>query len=434
MIINSSKIGYGAQASGISGMAIGDNAHANNHKSIAIGPAAAVSGFSGIAVGVDALDVENNGNSASVVVGTAASSWGGSAGANVIIGARAKSSSANTIAIGGLATVTGAQGMAIGLDAITNGSYGMAFGFNSIVNNNASIIFNGQDTGPNQFAAGNSTNPITAMYIGAGVSADHVFTTATTSNTPSPNIQVSAFGNGTTFVGDKITGPGIAPNTVITVINGGSNYSLNKTVTPQTNQQFQVILGSASINANGGEDGGSDNNIGGTDLVVAGGKSTGTGIGGSVRLQTTFPGPASANTQNPLVDRFFVNGYQTALTDSTTNDLFQIALPTLTAVGGIIHYEIYATDGTDVQSYTGFVRFSAVNKAGTYTTTIDDSGGGTGILAASAGTLTATWSISTGTPTDTATVQVSPASSITPTIYNITYTLTNNSPQAITTL
>lgn len=432
MIINSNKIGYGAQASGFSSIAFGDNAHANRAKSIAIGPNTAVSGFSGIAIGVNALDVENSSNGGSVVMGTAASSWGGNAGANVIIGSNATSSSGNSIAIGVNATVTAGQGIAIGLGATVNGTngYGMAFGFNSIVNNDASISFNSIDTGPYQWTMGNAGNPITAMYIGAGVNLDHTITADTATN----QLTVSGYGFGHVFVGDKITGPGIPPNTTIIASSGGySPFTLSKTVdTPETAATFQDVLGIAVINATGAKTGG-NNDIGGTDLIVAGGQSVGTGTAGSVRLQTTFAGPTTSNTAiNPLVDRFYVNGYQNPLTTATPSNLFQMAVPDLTNAGGSVDYTVFATDGTDVQSLSGTVRFAAVAQAGTITfTTVDDPN--FSFIATGGSTLTLAW---TGVDLggNNFALQVTPTESLATTIFNIAYAITNNSAAAIITL
>jgi len=61
-------------------------------------------------------------------------------------------------------------------------------------------------------------------------------------------------------------------------------------------------------------------------------------------------------------------------------------------LGGKIIATVHADDGTDFQSLTQEVLFSAVNKAGTVTAVIQ-AAPTTSLEAASTGTLTATWTI-----------------------------------------
>lgn len=120
---------------------------------------------------------------------------------------------------------------------------------------------------------------------------------------------------------------------------------------------------------------------------------------------------------------------KTVSTNNAALSLIDVALPTLAGASGTISYTVYATDGTEVQVRSGQVRFSAVNKGGSYTseTAIVSEG-----VSASAGTLAATWGIVTGT--NKVTLQITPNSSLTTTTYNVTYTITNNSAQALTIL
>lgn len=118
------------------------------------------------------------------------------------------------------------------------------------------------------------------------------------------------------------------------------------------------------------------------------------------------------------------------LTNAATS-LFEIALPTLQMAGGQVNWTIDATDGTDMQNYSGITTFSAINKAGVYTTQVTQNASNES-KAVSAGTLTASFSLLTGT--NKVTMQVTPATSLTTTTYRITFTITNNSAQAITVL
>jgi len=117
-----------------------------------------------------------------------------------------------------------------------------------------------------------------------------------------------------------------------------------------------------------------------------------------------------------------------ALTDEIDITLFDIALPTLAMTGGEINYRIVCTDGTDMQSFSGVLTYSAVNKAGVYTTDIDE---GTQSSSCSAATTIAdTWSIVAGT--NSISVKINVNTSLTPTTFFIRYTLNNLSEQVIT--
>jgi hypothetical protein len=172
---------------------------------------------------------------------------------------------------------------------------------------------------------------------------------------------------------------------------------------------------------------GFSNNTNGTKLSLAGGAATGNAVPGSIALQTSVVGSSGGTTQT-LIDRYYVNGARKTLTDASTN-LFEVALPTLKGCMGEISYEIFATDGTDVQVRRGVVQYSAVNKAGAYTSEITVVNEG---VSASSGTLTATFAVTGGT--NKVTISVTPSGSLTETTYYILYTLTNNSEQAITIL
>lgn len=173
-------------------------------------------------------------------------------------------------------------------------------------------------------------------------------------------------------------------------------------------------------------------NIAAPDLVLAGGRNTGTPVGsitGNVRLQTSNVGAAAAVT-NTLVDRFIIRGSRKLVaTNNTALGLFEIVLGTLAGAGGVIRYAVFAADATDVQLLSGIARFSAVNKGGAYTSEIVVTSEAASV---SAGTLTATFDILTGT--NKITIRVTPNSSLTATTYYVKYSLSNESEQAITTL
>lgn len=115
------------------------------------------------------------------------------------------------------------------------------------------------------------------------------------------------------------------------------------------------------------------------------------------------------------------------LVNNTVTSLFEVALPTLKATGGIIKATVVAINATDVQSREQLLRYEAVNKAGAYTTAITTISEG---VAASTGTLTGTWTVLAGT--DKITIELNANSSLTPTTLYIAYSIENNSEQATT--
>ncbi|MEY2500577.1 MAG: hypothetical protein QOI07_911 [Verrucomicrobiota bacterium] len=128
-----------------------------------------------------------------------------------------------------------------------------------------------------------------------------------------------------------------------------------------------------------------------------------------------------------LTDRTITGASITVATNNTALSLFDIALPTLKGAAGTVTYRVFATDGTDVQTRSGIARYSAVNKAASYTSE-------TAILneaaSVSAGTLTATVAFATGT--NLITFQITPNTSLTPTTYYVEYTVQNLSESTIT--
>lgn len=104
------------------------------------------------------------------------------------------------------------------------------------------------------------------------------------------------------------------------------------------------------------------------------------------------------------------------LTNSSATTVGSITVPTLGTSSGVLHVSIVAKDATDVQTRTQIVRWEAVNKGGVYTTNVTVVSEG---AAVSTGTLTATWSITTGS--DTINIRITPVSSLTPTTFTLRY-------------
>jgi hypothetical protein len=378
------QFGNGASAVGPSDTCIGNNAITTNTASggcTAIGANSSTTGFNNVSIGASAACSSNAG--VAIGVGTTASTgavaigFGVTAGAATVCVGQSTSTSTNGTAVGNGATTGNAQGTAVGASASATFE-AVALGYGAIVN--------GAGAANNGIAIGARSNTTGTAGISLGqsaVAAANEFVVGS-SNAPITNVYINE--------GKTSTSP--------------SNVAYNGT-------------------------GGSGSNIAGSKLTFAGGKGTGTASGGDVTLQTAFS-LATGSTLQSLVDRHLIVAQGKALTDNTATSLFEVALPTLKMAGGTIKATIQCTDGTDMQSYTQLVTYAAVNKAAAYTTTITTDAGNDA-KAVSAGTLTTTWSILTGT--NKITIQLTADTSLTPSGTNgfvVYYQVFNNSEQAIT--
>lgn len=123
-----------------------------------------------------------------------------------------------------------------------------------------------------------------------------------------------------------------------------------------------------------------------------------------------------------------------ALTDGSATGFFKVSLANTQMVGGTVHYTIYVSNATpDYQTHSGSFTFAAINKAGVYATDIDEVYlAASETLAATSGTLTDAFTITTGT--NEITVNCNANSSLdTPTI-TIKYEIHLHSTNLITQL
>lgn len=183
--------------------------------------------------------------------------------------------------------------------------------------------------------------------------------------------------------------------------------------------------------------GGSGTDIVGANVAIAGGISTGTGAGGNVQVQTAPTLQTTGTTANTLVDRQITVAAGKALTSGVAASLVDVALPTLKMAGGNLRFNVIATDGTDMQSLSGMVVWSGVNKGAVYTLSIKAPDGATAddskaAKSVSAGTITISWALTSGT--NKFTIQPTVTTSLTATTFRIYYTVENHSDQAITVL
>ena len=216
---------------------------------------------------------------------------------------------------------------------------------------------------------------------------------------------------------------GIGVTTPTNALSFGGNTA--RTLWMERHTTSNTAGNSLTIQSGGATSGATDKAPGA--LLLATGLGTGNAVPALVRLQGGGASATAGTTDQTLVDRYLANGFK-VLTDAAATDILSCTLASGSAIGGVIHYTIEVTDGTDFQSETGYVFYSAVNKAGAVTRTITEAADSQ--QAVSAGTLTTTWAISNASP---AVVSVNADTSLTPsTGYpRITFSLQNLAQQAV---
>lgn len=173
----------------------------------------------------------------------------------------------------------------------------------------------------------------------------------------------------------------------------------------------------------------SGSNIPGTNAVVAGGVSTGTGRAGSLILQTGLTGTTGSAT-NALTARWIASPKPVTMTSSgTATTIMNIPIATGKFVAVRVFLSGFASDGTEFLADVRTWNIVAVNKAGTVTTSQATVVGNA--TAASSGTIsTAVTSIVNGTSIDIkAAVTIG---TVVPTTLNVTWQAEINSNDAIT--
>lgn len=203
-----------------------------------------------------------------------------------------------------------------------------------------------------------------------------------------------------------------------TTLRGGVNeFQLGNDAASPVDQTLKACDGSGADKA-------------GAMLTLQGGQSTGTGAGGSLKLQTAYTSTTSS-TANTQYTRQYVDGKVHSINNNSATAMFSIACADGNAVGGYINYTVEVTDGTDFQVESGTFTFAAVNKATeTWTTDADK---GTFSQAVSASTLAVTWAVDTATA-DTMKITVNSNSGLTPTSTKVQFQIFLNSPKVITIL
>lgn len=185
-----------------------------------------------------------------------------------------------------------------------------------------------------------------------------------------------------------------------------------------------------SINAGAGASGASDLN--GGNLNLSPGLSTGVGFQ-QVTIKRYTRAASTGSSDNLENDAFIVPSEQN-LSTGVAAGLFRVACGSVVGVGGTIDFSIEATDGTDITVYTGSVHYAAVNKAGSYTTSIVEESATT-IASGGGATITTAWTVANGGGSNYVEIRLTATiGGITPTKIKLRYKVHNGSDQAITIL
>jgi hypothetical protein len=429
----------------------------NSNTRLGIGAAAATPGYTLDVAGdvnqrsgqyriAGTVFLSNAGATTNVLLGTGVPhATIGNGGGNVAIGngagAALVTTGANNTIIGngaGAAIATGLRNVAIGLDAI--GSFtdndAVAIGYQAGQGKTtaAAGVWIGRQAGGNQ-SANSSANVCIGYQAGYGDGGGGGQNSVFVGHLANANTGGGTLGNRWILIGaGATTSSGSFPNDVLCIgyqatATAGSQAIFGGTSNPFTDWYIgrgKTSTSQANVTVQSSDRTGT--NVQGSFLTLAAGIGTGTGSKNYFKVKTPYRTSAGTGAQTQA-DRVIV-AQDVALTDAATS-LFEIALPTLTMAGGMIIWTIEASDGTDMQAYTGVTAYAAVNKAGTYTTNVVEDANNDA-KATSSGTLTATWAFSNGT--NKVTMQVTPSGSLTETTYRISFTIFNNTPQAITLL
>jgi hypothetical protein len=311
--IGCTSVGTNSVSKVASATALGDQAQALVYRAIAIGKCANATGLNSIAIG----SVTQASGSSSLSLGTGADASGVD---SIAIGDHAVASDFYAIAIGVTSTASAIGSLAVGTGAGALAQNSIAFGFGAGTSGTGSIV------------------------IGQGAS-----------------------NNGTDSVVIGRNAQSFAPNQLIA---GGELAGLSDVWFGQGNS---VGLNSGTVAAysiHGEEDIRADK--AGGDVKIAGGRATGTGRGGAVRLQTSTTGTTSTTKQN-LFDRVVVPARK-SLTNNTTTELFRIGIPNPSSVAFEVKIGLSITDGTNVASYSATANVAATHDGAGYLSTITTTG------------------------------------------------------------
>ena len=293
-----------------------------------------------------------------------------------------------------------------------------------------SQVEHGQNAGAYTWST--ATYPATAGTAGKILRSDgtnQLSSTATFADTYAASTLL--YSNGADTVAGLATCNGGVTNTSATgvpscvqspVLDGQAarKYSMARHTTANTAGNDLTVQSGGATSAATDKDGG--------PLVLAPGLSTGTGRN-IVKIQAAEPATATGTGDNTLLDRLVINGYK-ALVNNTVTTITNMTLANNTVAAVQIHYAAQVFDGTDVQVEEGLIMCHVTNKAATIANNTCVKPATATQQAATAGTVTVTFTITAANP---ALVQVNVNSSLTPSAGypKLTYNISNLTGQAM---
>lgn len=222
--------------------------------------------------------------------------------------------------------------------------------------------------------------------------------------------------------GFSVTGNAAGSGATLTVLSSGTNE--DAIINPKGSGALSVGgSGSATIKPTDA----SGTNIAGSDQIIIQGLGTGNASPGLYRVQGGALSTSSGTTLQTAIDRHVV-GRPFVLANNTATTVINVTNTSGSAAAVVIDYAVEITNGTDYQVEEGQISCHVTNKAGTIANNTCTKYGNQ--QAATAGTLTVTWTITAANP---ALVQINANSSLTPStgFPRLVYSVKNLTNQAI---
>jgi len=171
------------------------------------------------------------------------------------------------------------------------------------------------------------------------------------------------------------------------------------------------------------------NTAGASPTRIIASLGTGNAAPGALAIQGGARSATSGTTAQTAINRQIIGNSITVSNNTTTtvtNGSWTLASNTV--LGGKVTYTVEVSDGTELQVETGEVALMGINKGGTFSNNTALKYGNQ--QAATAGTLSVTWSMTAANPS---LLQVNVNSSLTPAagFPRVTYTIINNGQQAV---
>jgi hypothetical protein len=317
------------------------------------------------------------------------------------------------------------------IGSVTNDANAGTGGTSTVVGNNSTNSGNG--TGVTLLGSGNTASAgndsvVVGNTNSVAAGSNRVFGTGL--SVTGGATRAIFIGNGMSAAINDLLAIGSSP-TLTTAVQGDAVFGSTGPANGYNNFYFgkgKVSTTAAAVALNAA--GGSGANNAGADVILAGGRGTGTAAGGDVRLQASVS-IGSGSTAQTLGDRDVIRAQAKALTESAATSFARITTAAGEATGGQVDYTIIASDGTDHQARSGSVYFAGVNKA-TVVTAPAPTEIGTSLAAVSAGTLTVTWTAVNAA--NTFDLQANAVSSLAQTSLAIYYRVRLNGPGTVTAL